>query len=81
MAIHPIDLQTMYSQIENVAKQAVHQQQGVQLSESMQKANEILQNMEQANKVQQMNELLETEQENERIQHVRQIAGEILEEL
>ena len=56
MAIHPIDLQTMYSQIENVAKQAVHQQQGVQLSESMQKANEIRQNMEQANKVQQMNE-------------------------
>ena len=32
-------------------------------------------------KVQQMNELLETEQQNERIQHVRQIAGEILEEL
>lgn len=32
-------------------------------------------------KVQQMNELLESEQQNERIQHVRQIAGEILEEL
>ena len=32
-------------------------------------------------KVQQMNELLETEQQNERIQHIRQIAGEILEEL
>ena len=32
-------------------------------------------------KVKQMNELLATEQENERIQHVRQIAGEILEEL
>ncbi len=32
-------------------------------------------------KVQQMNELLEAEQQNERIQCVRQIAGEILEEL
>jgi len=32
-------------------------------------------------KVKQMNELLAAEQENERIQHVRQIAGEILEEL
>ena len=32
-------------------------------------------------KVQQMNELLETESQNKQIQHVRQIAGEILEEL
>ena len=32
-------------------------------------------------KVQQMNELLESEQQSQRIQHVRQIAGEILEEL
>lgn len=32
-------------------------------------------------KVQQMNELLEQESEDERTQHVRQIAGEILEEL
>ena len=31
-------------------------------------------------KVQQMNELLEAESQSERIQHVRQIAGEILEE-
>ena len=32
-------------------------------------------------KVQQMNELLETESQSRQIQHVRQIAGEILEEL
>lgn len=32
-------------------------------------------------KVQQMDELLEAEEQNESIQHVRQIAGEILEEL
>lgn len=32
-------------------------------------------------KVQQMNELLETESQSKQIQHVRQIAGEILEEL
>lgn len=56
MAIHPIDLQTMYSQIENVAKQAVHQQQGAALAESVQQSNFVRQNKEDAKKVQQMDE-------------------------
>ncbi|AEE16575.1 hypothetical protein [Treponema brennaborense] len=36
MAIQPIDLQTLYSQLGNVAKTVVHQQQGAQLSNSIQ---------------------------------------------
>ena len=46
MAIHPIDLQTMYSQIDNVAKQVVHQQQGAALAESVQQTNFVRQNKE-----------------------------------
>lgn len=48
MALNPIDLQTMYSQIDKVAKQASFMQQGVQLSESMQQVNVVRQNTEQA---------------------------------
>ncbi|MBO5136877.1 MAG: hypothetical protein J6B81_00060 [Spirochaetaceae bacterium] len=35
MAIAPIDLQTLYSQLENVSKTVAHQQQGVQLAQSI----------------------------------------------
>ena len=36
MAIQPIDLQVLYTQLENVSKNVVAQQQGVQLSNSIQ---------------------------------------------
>lgn len=55
MAIQPIDLQTMYSQMGNVAKQAAHAQQGVQLSQSMNQVEVIKQNAENASKVQKTN--------------------------
>ncbi len=41
MAIHPIDLQTMYSQMDTVARTVANQQQGVQLSQQMQEAGKI----------------------------------------
>ena len=50
MAVSPIDLQTMFSQVENVAKQASHLQQGVKLAEEMQQINVIRQNAEKAQK-------------------------------
>jgi membrane protease subunit (stomatin/prohibitin family) len=52
MAIHPIDLQVMYSQMSNVAKIAAHQQGGAQLAESLQQNKIIQQNAEQAESVQ-----------------------------
>lgn len=36
MAIQPIDLQTLYSQLENVSKTVAHQQQGVHLNNAIQ---------------------------------------------
>ncbi len=51
MAIAPIDLSTIYSQMNNVAKTVQHQQQGVQLSQSMQENAMIQQNQEQAAQV------------------------------
>jgi len=36
MAIQPIDLQTIYSQMSNVAKNVAHQQNGNQLTQAMQ---------------------------------------------
>jgi hypothetical protein len=36
MAIQPIDLQTMYTQLDTVAKAVTHQQQGMHLAASMQ---------------------------------------------
>ena len=48
MAIQPIDLQTMYSQMNNVAKTVSQMQQGNQLTQAMQEANLIRQNAEQA---------------------------------
>ncbi len=48
MAIAPIDLQTMYSQMNNVAKTVSHQQQGAQLTQQLEEAKVIQQNMEKA---------------------------------
>lgn len=55
MAIQPIDLQNMYSQISNIAKNVAGQQQAAQLSESIQQQNQIQKNIENAQKVQQTN--------------------------
>ncbi|MBQ5470435.1 MAG: hypothetical protein IIT58_00265 [Treponema sp.] len=52
MALNPIDLQTMYAQLNNVAKQAANQQ-GVQLAQSMHQVDVVRQNQEKAKKVQQ----------------------------
>ena len=56
MAIQPIDLQTMYAQIQNVAKQAAFQQQGLKLADSMQQENIIKQNEEKAQRVKETEE-------------------------
>lgn len=56
MGIAPIDLQAMYSQIANVAKDAAYAQRGAQLSQDMEQANIIRNNLEQSKKVQQMQE-------------------------
>ena len=52
MAIQPIDLQTMYSQLSNVSKSMSGAQQA-QLTEAMQQQNNIQKNMEKAAAVQQ----------------------------
>lgn len=46
MAIQPIDLQTMYSQMNNVAKTVANQQQGTQLVNAMQESKIVRQNLE-----------------------------------
>ena len=51
MAIHPIDLQTMYSQMNTVARTVAHSQQGAQLAEQLQENTVIQQNIEQAQTV------------------------------
>jgi hypothetical protein len=51
MAIQPIDLSTMYSQMNNVAKNVAHQQQGVQLAQAMQETSVIQQNKELSSQV------------------------------
>ena len=51
MAIHPIDLQTMYSQMNNVARSVANAQQGAQLAQQLQEGTVIRQNMEQAQAV------------------------------
>ena len=51
MAIQPIDLQTMYAQIQNVAKEAAFHEQGVKLADAMQQADVIEQNKEKAQRV------------------------------
>lgn len=52
MAIQPIDLQTMYSQLSNVSKVMSGSQQA-QLTEAMQQQNNIQKNLENSAKVQQ----------------------------
>lgn len=51
MGLNPLDLQTMYSQIDNVAKQAAHLTQGLQLSQAMQQEESVRKNLEEASKV------------------------------
>lgn len=52
MGISPLDLQTMYSQMANVAKVVADKQQGVQLAQQMQEQNIIQRNEEKARAVQ-----------------------------
>lgn len=56
MAIQPIDLQTMYAQIQNVAKEAAFREQGVKLADAMQQADVIEQNKEKAQRVKETEE-------------------------
>jgi len=51
MAIQPIDLQTMYSQMNNIARNVAHSTQGAQLAQSLQEGSVIQQNMEKAQSV------------------------------
>ena len=46
MAIQPIDLQTMYSQMANIAQNAAQAQDGGRLTEAMQQQNIVRQNLE-----------------------------------
>ena len=41
MAIQPIDLQTLYTQLENVSKTVAFQQQGVHIKEALQQSREV----------------------------------------
>ena len=51
MGIQPIDLQTMYSQMANVARQAAVEGQGAALSQSMQTQGLVNQSLEQSKTV------------------------------
>ena len=46
MAIQPIDLQTMYSQMSNVASRVSHEQHGTQMNAAIQLQNAVVQNAE-----------------------------------
>ena len=52
MGIQPIDLQNMYSQMSNVARNVAGQHQAAQISESVQQQNQIQKNIEISQKVQ-----------------------------
>ncbi len=54
MAIAPIDLQTMYSQLNNVAKSSA-QEQMAQVAQSVQQVNHIQENLEESTRVQNTN--------------------------
>lgn len=56
MGISPIDLQVLYSQLDNVSKQVAQQQQGKQLSDALQKDTKIQENLNKINKVHELNE-------------------------
>ncbi len=53
MGIQPIDLQNMYSQMNNIARNVAGQQQSAQVSQSVQQKNQIQQNIEMSQRVQQ----------------------------
>ena len=53
MGIQPIDLQNMYSQMSNIARNVAGQHQAAQISESVQQQNQIQKNIEMSQKVQQ----------------------------
>lgn len=46
MAIQPIDLQTMYSQMSNVASRVSHEQHGTQMNAAIQLQSAVVQNAE-----------------------------------
>ena len=51
MGVSPIDLQTMYANMNNVARTVSHQQQGVVLAQQLQESKIIQQNAEKAAQV------------------------------
>ena len=51
MAIQPIDLQTMYSQMANIAQNAAQAQDGGKFAEAMQQQNIVRENLEAAERV------------------------------
>lgn len=53
LSIQPIDLQNMYSQISNVARNVGGQQQAAQVQQSVQQQNQIQKNIESSQRVQQ----------------------------
>ena len=55
MGIQPIDLQNMYSQMNNIARNVAGQQQAAQVSESVQQLNQIQKDLEQSQRVNQAN--------------------------
>lgn len=65
MAIQPIDLQNMYSQLSNVAKAVAGQQQAVQIVDSIQQDNQVQKNLDNAKKIQKTNEKANTKNINE----------------
>lgn len=52
MAVQPIDLQTMYSQMANVASKVSGEQHGAQMASSLQQQSAVIQNAEAAKTVQ-----------------------------
>ncbi|MBO4533047.1 MAG: hypothetical protein J5726_05045 [Treponema sp.] len=53
MGMQPIDLQNMYSQMSNIARNVAGQQQAAQVSEQIQHQNLVQKNIEQSQRVQQ----------------------------
>lgn len=54
MAIAPLDLQVLYSQLENVSKTVAHQQQGKQLANAIQQETHAREMLEKSSTVQQL---------------------------
>ncbi|MBQ0051585.1 MAG: hypothetical protein KBT11_05910 [Treponema sp.] len=51
MGVSPLDLQTMYTNMNNIARTVANQQQGAQLAQQLQEGRIIQQNAEKANSV------------------------------